>query len=236
MSFPDGIHPQYRTRHVCFCNEITGSGKLPCMIQMVFHPVKGFGPDDGGETHERVLAGIASILLTTMIGAAFLRPLDFQEAPPPAHEQDAFRVVFVDRSPAPRITQQPQATKHTQPAASAHPEHAKVISTVDAAPVEPALPATTNLGAPDDAWSIPEANYAFQSSTDRLIGKTAPPLETHVDRLHVRMKEPITVEVVLKEVGKSLGFWPPGYTDDPVQASTVWPTITGRTRRSQGVT
>ncbi len=185
------------------------------MIRMVFHRFKRFGSDDGVETTERVLAGIASILLTTMIGAAFLRPLEFQEAPSPAHEQGAFRVVFVDQLPTPRITHQPQATKHPQPATSAHPQHGKVISTVVAAPVERALPVTTNRRVPNDAWSIPEANYVFQSSTDRLIGKKASRIQTHVDRLHLRMKEPITVEVVLREVGKSLGFWPPGYTDNP---------------------
>ena len=89
------------------------------------------------------------------------------------------------------------------------------IPELDVAPAVPSVSGAAGAAALNGTWSIPESGYVFQSSTDRLLGKTAPRLEAHVERLHLRMKEPITVEAVLEEVGKSLGFWPPGYTDDP---------------------
>lgn len=41
------------------------------------------------------------------------------------------------------------------------------------------------------------------------------PVVDHVERVHIRLKRPVTGKWLVEQAAQTLGFWPPGYTDDP---------------------
>ena len=167
------------------------------------------------ERRERLVAGVASIAVTASMGALLLRAPQFRDAD--ARADAAFEVVFVERAPAPEPA--PRSRAHRRSTAA---RRLPVVAATGAAgPEAPANAASTPpqgaLRVADDAWAMPGRTQApvFRSGDERLVRPPPPRLEAHVDRLHVRMRTPITVEKILEEAGKTLGLWPPGYTDDP---------------------
>jgi hypothetical protein len=175
---------------------------------------------------EHAVAGVISIAFTASIGALFLRPIEIQRAG--AVEEDVIEVIFIDRAPdgGLPITRTSTALAPPVPAGSSLgrrradlarpvpvPERMEDAERVNSAKSQ--VPVAIDLSVARDAWSKTGNGSPFRSSEDRLAGRPVPEVVAHVDHLHVKMKTPITVETVLQEVGKTLGFWPPGYTDDP---------------------
>jgi hypothetical protein len=175
------------------------------------HPVR---VDVSGERGPHIVALLASVAGTALIAALFSRPLAFVRST--GGEDTVVEIVFLDavKPPPPgrKHVARNVATRADSPKRSV-PQPARP----DAAdgPVLPLVSQQAGLSVADDAWMVPGQRTLFLSSEDRLARRSRPDFEARASRLHVRMKAPITVESVLREAGKALGFWPPGYTDDP---------------------
>jgi hypothetical protein len=163
------------------------------------------------ERRERLVAGVASIAVTASMGALLLRAPQFRGAD--ARADAAFEVVFVERGAAPKPA--PRSRAHRRPTLARKPAAAIAAAGRDGPAAVAPAPPRPDLRVPDDAWAMPGRAPMFRSGDERLVHPPPARLQARVDKLHVRMKSPLTVEKILEEAGKTLGLWPPGYTDDP---------------------
>lgn len=69
----------------------------------------------------------------------------------------------------------------------------------------------------DDTWTSKlSSGSKFTSHYQRVFSQA--PVDTivdHVERVHIRLKRPVTGKWLVEQAAQTLGFWPPGYDDDP---------------------
>lgn len=155
----------------------------------------------------------------------FIQPLDMPEG-----ENDAIEVIFltprqspvsveVTEPPAHSVKKESEEQSRTSPRLPHDPGR---VSTENA-PQTQALSESTNPTPPqmiaptltvedDDQWNLlPDNEVSFRPNPFTRPPNPFGPLKSN----HFRMRKELSPEDVVRGVSQMLGFWPPGYTDDP---------------------
>lgn len=176
---------------------------------------------DGGR--ELFWVGITATMMVHLVIAAFLA---IYRVPMPATPVETVRT-RLEFLPAPRPTvvakQSVRSTAKTTPSPAPRSDRSslttKVITRIEPAAASPGLAPSpgkeATLTTSSEGWFSGARATETAPKPDVLRRNRNPRFGELAPRMSLNMKRPISGHQVISSVAKTIGLWPPGYTDDP---------------------